>query len=422
MEKMKRVVFVISFLLICFCGWAQPFQKKEIPSYGFINMEMNKIQFFGTDTMRKYCFYEKLDFLIKMKKGRVNILHIGGSHVQADIFSNQVRLNLDAVNGDLKPNRGYIFPYETAKTNNPSNYEVTHKGEWIPTRNVKKDRVARLGLGGIAVSTKDPNAEISVKLNVDSTKKRWRFSRLRLMGYCESSNVLPTLKLGNSFLVSTYDSISSTYVFELSAPADSFTVIFPQKDTLLHLFTVTGFIPENDEYGIIYHSVGVNGASVPSYLSCPDFNRDMALIRPDLVIFGIGINDAVPANFSDSAFVAHYDSLIAGIENVSPGCLYLFVTNNDSFKKKGKGRRAPSVVNENGLKAQRAFYTLAMKHDGAVWDLFALMGGLSSMQAWQNAGLARKDKIHFTPKGYQLIGDMFYNALIEAYINETRRK
>ena len=50
-----------------------------------------------------------------------------------------------------------------------------------------------------------------------------------------------------------------------------------------------------------------------------------------------------------------------------------------------------------------------------LWDLFNIMGGLESMMRWEEEGLAKKDKIHFTNKGYTLIGDLFFNALMRFY-------
>ena len=67
---------------------------------------------------------------------------------------------------------------------------------------------------------------------------------------------------------------------------------------------------------------------------------------------------------------------------------------------------------------QHDFYELARRHDGGVWDMFAIMGGLSSMRQWEVMGLAQKDKIHFTRKGYKLMGDMMYRAIIDSY-NKT---
>ena len=63
---------------------------------------------------------------------------------------------------------------------------------------------------------------------------------------------------------------------------------------------------------------------------------------------------------------------------------------------------------------------LATAHHAGVWNLFDIMGGLRSMQAWENAGLAQHDKVHFTKEGYELVGDLMYNALMERYIEHLR--
>ena len=39
------------------------------------------------------------------------------------------------------------------------------------------------------------------------------------------------------------------------------------------------------------------------------------------------------------------------------------------------------------------------------------------MAKWEKADLAKKDKVHFKTAGYQLLGDMFYKALMQAYFD-----
>ena len=94
---------------------------------------------------------------------------------------------------------------------------------------------------------------------------------------------------------------------------------------------------------------------------------------------------------------------------------YIFITNNDSFRKEKIEGQTYYHVNENGDNAREVFYILAEKHDAALWDLFNIMGGMESMMRWEEEGLAKKDKIHFTNKGYILIGDLFFNALMRFY-------
>jgi lysophospholipase L1-like esterase len=412
---MKQLLLI--FTLLCLCGnlFAQEFHV-EIPAYDVIDAKYNRIQVPGADSSKLNAFFHKFDSLFVFGTGKINILHIGGSHVQADLFSNQVRRNLDAINQDFKPSRGFIFPFNVAKTNNPTNYTVSHKGNWNAARNVQRNRGIPLGVGGIAVYTNDPDAEITIHLNTNDDH-RWDFDELKLIGYVEdnSSAVKPVLKYNNStYIPAQFDKTSKTYLFSLPELTDSFTICFRQEDSIHHTFILNGFIPQKDEEGIVYHAIGVNGASVPSYLNSENFEDELQLISPDLVIFGIGVNDASGRDFVEETFIANYNSLINKIKHISPDCAFIFITNNDSYRKISRRKYA---VNRNGLVAQKAFYRLAEQHQGGVWDQFSIMGGLGSISKWEKAGLAKVDKLHFTREGYTLIGNLFYNALMDYYLH-----
>ena len=67
-----------------------------------------------------------------------------------------------------------------------------------------------------------------------------------------------------------------------------------------------------------------------------------------------------------------------------------------------------------------AFEEIAAGCDGAYWDLYDIMGGAGSMDAWVNANLARTDRIHFTPDGYTILGNLLFNALMDAYTASAR--
>jgi lysophospholipase L1-like esterase len=170
--------------------------------------------------------------------------------------------------------------------------------------------------------------------------------------------------------------------------------------------------------GFTFHSIGVNGAAVPDYLRCQHFTRDLRMLHPDMVIFGIGINDANAQDFDTALFRANYRALVDSIRTINPDCAFIFITNNDCFRRKSRKRYE---VNRNGLLARDVFYRLAKETDGAVWDQFEIMGGLKSMDRWYKAKLAQKDHVHFTVAGYQLVGNLFTNALFEAYNQYTKR-
>ena len=386
---------------------------KEVLHYDCVVDSLNKIEFLGNDSLHFWHFLNKLNLAILNPTSQMNMLHIGGSHVQADVISNRIRRNLSAIDNKPYSSRGIIFPYSVAKTNNPTNYKVTYKGNWSVSRNVSDYYADTLGVTGIAVTTNDVDAEISVDLNPADSIAYWHFNRLRVLGYASSHAVVPMLRLDDTlYLEPEFDEMSSSYLFTMDDSYETFTIVFKQNDSIQHSFTLTGIIPENDVPGLVYHAIGVNGADVPAYLSCRNFERDLNLIRPDVVLFAIGINDTFNKNYSESSFMAHYDSLISKIKNVSPNCFFIFITNNDSFKKIKNGKKMNYRVNENGESARKVFRLLAEKYDGAVWDVFGIMGGLGSMKDWEYEGLAKKDKIHFTNKGYALLGDLFFNALM----------
>ena len=88
---------------------------------------------------------------------------------------------------------------------------------------------------------------------------------------------------------------------------------------------VTGILLDNSNPGITVTGIGVNGAALPSYLKCEDFGRDLEMVRPDLVIFGIGINDASGKEFHKDDFIRRYKTLVSRIKAVNPDCALLFI-------------------------------------------------------------------------------------------------
>lgn len=359
-------------------------------------------------------FVEKMDSVLLFRKGRVNILHIGGSHVQADMYTHVFRLNVDSLNGELMPPRGMLFPYTVAKTNNPSNYRVCYGGEWTSARNALRQFDLPQGLCGILAHTVDTTAWFSVDLNPDSTL-RWMTTHLHILCSSTQGRSYPALLLSDSTVLKPVKEPTG-YRFDLEEPLGRFMVQVVYDSLQVQrpdTFVLNGIFADNDEPGIVYSTIGVNGASVPSYLGCVNFERDLALIKPDLAIFAIGINDATGPHFTDSLFVANYDSLLNRIRNVAPECAFLFITNNDSFRRS----KRRYYVNTNGEVARDGFYQLARQWQSPVWDLYEIMGGQSSMQQWQNDHLAQRDKVHFTKDGYLVVGQLFYNAFLDFYLN-----
>lgn len=413
---MKHLFALTIVLLVSLCALAQP-DPIDLPQHSFVRYTANKLHVSDTSSSMGL-FFRKWQRMTKTRQGNINIVHIGGSHVQAGTMSNTIRTNLMHAYPGFVAGRGMIFPYSAAaKCNNPRDYIVHCPQKVALTRNIYKEHTYPLGLCGIAITAADTLTEVQIALNEPSVN--YSTDRIVLLGHSDD-HVVPFLSIAGRTVYPSYIAQSTDrYVFNLSAPTDSFAVLLPcghgQK------FTLTGILLDNRRPGFTFHSIGVNGASVPDYLRCQNFTRDLRMLHPDLVVFGIGINDASGSDFDTAAFRANYLALVDSIRSINPDCAFLFITNNDSYRrvKRGRKKRSHYEVNRNGLLARDVFYRLANDTHGAVWDQFEVMGGLKSMDKWYKAKLAQRDRVHFTAAGYQLIGNLFTNALFDAYNQYT---
>ena len=369
--------------------------------------ELSRLIFPGERTAQDG-FYAKLDSLTATGQGNVNIWHIGGSHVQAATFSNRIRDNIDSLS--VRGDRGFLFPMKLANTNYDKTYRISATGTWeapILTRSTTLRR-PRYGITGYGARTASPDASVSFQLNPDG-ERRWQCESLRVLGYGSSGRTYPYILCLADTLRFDYDERTASYLFHLPAPTDSVLVQFhiPQGEE----FVLNGLEPISWRPGVNFYASGVNGAALPSWLDrCEDLERDLHLVRPDLAILAVGINDsAVSAkDFKADKFKENYRRLIGMVRRVSPDCAFVFITNNDSYRYVRRGM----TYNTNAEAVRTAMLELAEEFGAGVWDLYGLMGGAHSVEKWRDAGLVKRDRLHFTETGYELLGDLFVEALM----------
>ncbi len=383
-----------------------------VNQHDFIRYDLNELHNFGND---KYSsrFYEKMEKMVRTGEGRITVVQIGGSHIQAGTFSGQIRSRLQTMNGEMNAGWGFMFPYRIARTNSPFGYYIRYNGRWQSTRNIERRKTGNLGVGGISATTSAPKAELTILLE-DENSLDYSFNKLRV--YYENKGVNYIVSVDSSILKKSLKT-DDYFEFELNQHVDSLKVTVEKEKNASGSFTLFGMTTEAAPNGFLYHSIGVNGAHIPAFLRCQLFEEQLAELKPDLVILGLGINDAYGRRFSTDKFEANYGELIARIRRAAPETAIIFTTNNDSYLYR-------RYVNKNGLKVQKSMFKLSAKYNTGVWDMFEVMGGLNSIVLWEKNGLARHDKIHFTREGYLTLGDLFFNALIknfEKYIEENNK-
>ena len=414
----KRLTFSVLAALLCAVLPAQELPRAEIAQQPpCVHVDRAGLHFPGSRDAQDH-FYGLLDSLMAGSGRSVNIWHVGGSHVQAGHFSYRLQERLTTMADSLKGERGFIFPYRIAKTNSDKSFRTSFTGEWLSAMaaSTHKDLNPRFGIMGIAAQTSDSLATVGIGLNI-SADTLWRFNRFRILGYASSPDVRPYLVSGADTLDFVIDTETQSYLFDLPAETDTLTIGFhiPQGQS----FTLTGTEPISGRKGINYYCSGVNGARLTTWLEqCPDLPRDLQLVKPDLAIFAVGINDSAckAVDFKPEVFKENYRRLIRLIREQSPDCAFIFITNNDSYRYVSRGM----TYNHNGPTVQKAMFELAKEYGAAVWDVYDIMGGKDSVIKWRNAGLVKSDRLHFTQEGYVLLGDMLYNALVDDYNAQKR--
>lgn len=405
---LRYLAFALAALFACAVMAQSPSDPLIVPENDLVDLSHNTIRLPGGTTTWDG-FNDKLDRLFFDGEGQVNIVQIGGSHIQADMWTAALRQRLQSVAPGTRAGRGFIFPYNMAGSNNPYWYEPVYTGKWIMHKNTVRTDTSRLGLAGYTVTTRDSVASLRVSFRGEQYPG-YPFTRATVLHGSDSSYVV-SATCHDTDVAITYatDVMQGRTVFEFSQPIDTLDLRIEQTDTLTQRsFTLRGIILGGDEPGVYYHASGVNGAATWSWLRCQRLTEELALLKPDLVVFSIGINDAHDPDFCASCYEKNYDRLIAQARSIDPNVAILLVTNSDSFRK----RRYPV---RNADEVREVMLRLAEKHGTGVWDLYGVMGGQGSIRLWQRQGLAKRDLIHFTRQGYTMIGDLMFTAIMKEY-------
>lgn len=177
-------------------------------------------------------------------------------------------------------------------------------------------------------------------------------------------------------------------------------------------YQTSGIARETGSNGVVYHILGVNGATCQSF-STPEHIRQIADLHPDLVILSFGTNEAHGRRYNASEHTAAMNYLIAELKTSCPDVAFLMTTPPGAYVRNGRrgkiiNPRTPLVV-ENELK-------FAREHGIAIWDMYDIVGGKQrACLNWNAAKMYQRDKIHFTHEGYTLQGLLLHEAFIKAY-------
>ena len=167
---------------------------------------------------------------------------------------------------------------------------------------------------------------------------------------------------------------------------------------------LSGIVIENDKPGIIYHTIGVNGAKLSDYNKYPLFFKQLPILHPDLVIISLGTNESF-GKWSTPYYMDQLNQLVQSIRYENPSAIILVTTPPPSLFR----RSTPNDFIEDYRDA------MMQSNDYVVWDLLSKLGGIEAPLNNNLSGNMARDRVHYTKDGYEEQGILFATDFLKAY-------
>ncbi len=376
---------------------------KHFSTFNFIDEKSNRIQ--NVETLTP--FYEDLYHLKSENKSQVILLHIGDSHIQADIISGTTRALLQEQFGNA--GLGLSFPGRAARTNESPLIYSSAKGEWEINKISYSQNETTIGIAGVSLSTKTVGSKIIIK----SISPSYSFNRMTLFfDKVMNSFNLNVIDSSGQFLalVGAFTEESYPDVSKIRLPYSVNEIQLESTRTLSsqNQLTLYGISLENDRPGIRYHTLGVNGARYISYLKSNELLKQTAALNANLIIISLGTNEAADHPDVDRKISSKINALVEELKTLNPNSIILLTTPIDFYKKRTRRNPGVSFVKNKIIESAHA-------NQLPYWNLYEVAGGNHAADRWKKADLLQPDGIHFTAKGYELQGQLLFDAIIKGY-------
>lgn len=379
--------------------------------YDFLQYDKNELEWYQIDAIAP--FFEKLK---KVNKDKVVILHIGDSHIQSDIGTGITRAMLQQIFGF--GGRGMVFPYQAAGTHSAFDYFAQANGTWSSSKNVELKPKMNIGVSGITVFTTDTTAGFKLIFRKHYYSIQPDFKRIRI--YCHKGNESfdVRIKAGGTDNWMDVDCHSDSLPYAeviLPKASDTISLVVHKTAPGQKYFECYGVeIQSVANSGIQYISVGINGAGYHSFFNQNLTATQLKTIKPDLVIFDLGVNDFFRGTFNYQYIMSSINKAIALFREASPDAVFMLPNAQDIDYR---GRNIANCKDYSTLTR-----LIAKEQNVVLYDYYNVSGGPHSMNKWAKSGLSQRDHCHLSYKGYKVKGELYCNALLNSYIAYLSRR
>ena len=366
-------------------------------------------------------FIHALRLLDAGKDTVLTIIHLGDSHIAAGYYSGQTMRLLQQRYGNA--GRGFVAPLRLARTSQPEDYYLrSATREWISGRINQPSKKTPIGPGGVGIRSNAASIKFDL-IMAPVNGEGYSFNQAVLYRGNKAMPMQPTgagkaaikvshgrIEVGPRMVADTFflPTLRDTLLLQSSLRKPGAKANSPASEFTNYYY---GFNLTNGQPGILYHSIGVNGAMFVHY-SDPDFLPRLAALKPSLLIVSLGTNESIGIRFNADVFARQVRKFLGMVKEYMPQTAILLTTPADAYKRTRVNRKYNCFPNENMDEVAATLTAIAREEGLASWDLFSATGGKHSGEQWFNTGLLSGDRVHFSREGYIEHGRLLYLAFM----------
>lgn len=369
-------------------------------------------------------FYASLTRTDAKQAGAITrITHYGDSPITNDGITSTVRRLMqeqfgDAGHGFILMNRPWAWYGHQAIT-------FTSGGGWDDNPMGPGSSTGEFGLGGVSFSANGPGRYSRfAPASTGATGKN--FSRMEVYYLQEPSGGQFSVSVNGvgSQTVSTSGDAPTSGFYEIKAPsAGENTFEVKSASGKVRLF---GAVIENDGPGVVYDSLGVNGAYAGLLVTAMNeshWGEQLRHRNPNLVVINYGTNESQYASPDQmQRYEKDLREVIRRVRVALPAVSILVVSPMDRGKRVPGGKIVTMPSIPKLVEMQRR---VALEENCAFFNTFQAMGGDGTMARWF-AGTGKNhlvggDLTHPTTEGGEIVGSLIYEALKDGYVKFKAR-
>jgi lysophospholipase L1-like esterase len=359
------------------------------------------------------------------QRGSLRILQIGDSHTAADLFTGEVRKELQARYGD--GGAGYVDIGQPHPGVRSAVLKTSVSDGWTYNALQKSGDASRFYLSGF-----DAEASRSGERLVFTSPQPMPYDviEIEFVASPGSGSVDITLDdlppIHRSLVFSKRERIVERLLPDGSGPRQISTLSITTTENKPVIVSSVSIV--NKTYGVSYSNVGFPGATIDIVNKFDPrlFGHELQRINPQIVVLAFGTNEGFNDNLDLAAYRERYLNVIGMIRKNLPMARVVLIgpADGNRVSLRGAARRAQTADAYEGscpwptppkLRGVREVQRqIAEDENLPFWDWSGIMSSKCGAHAWftSTPRLMAADHVHFTAEGYRTSARAFAEFLM----------